>query len=145
MSAGSFLYLLSIPWVTCEADTCLANSDARPRAALRCICMGMCFWSSVYAPILSPHSFGSVFLSHTLSLPPLGLSTASCSHHCWARADPLSSRRREPTAGAGGVHRAPPGCDAISFGDHVRLDFIFGPPCFSKVGLGHCLLRTVSI
>lgn len=104
---------------------------------------GMCFWSYVNAPISTPpRRFGSFFLSfcfhltHSVSLlldspqPHVLIAPSRSTSPCLADAE-------SPQLGAGGVHRALPGCGAASFGDHVRLDFIFGPPSFSKVGLGH--------
>ena len=103
----------------------------------------------------STHSFWSVtsfflhfffqfltLLSPSSSSSSSSSTTSSCSSLSSLMFTPPPSRSRfpvqpdtqSPLPGAGGVHWAVPGCGATSFWDRVRLDFIFVPQCFSKVG-----------
>lgn len=86
--------------VKLQADTFLANSDARPRAALRCsaLCVRECV--SERASLNSTLTLVLFFfLSHTLLSPSSWTLDNLMFTSLRARADPLSSRRWEPTAG----------------------------------------------
>lgn len=54
--------------------------------------------------------------------------------HVHSTAEPDQSPRLADTTV--GVHWTVPACGATSFGNRVRLDFIFGSQCFSEVGFG---------
>lgn len=60
------------------------------------------------------------FLSHTLRLPPLRLSPASCSHHRRAGADSPSSRHWEPAARG---RRSPQSGDRMKFWGPCSVGF----------------------
>lgn len=102
--------------------------------AALCACEGD--WSSVNAPIWTPHSCLSVFffsfLFANLSRRPGPLRFPQPHVHSTAEPD-QSSRLADTTAG---VHWTVPACGATSFGNRFRLDFIFGSQCFSEVGFG---------
>lgn len=111
-----------------------AGKEVHCAALCACACEGD--WSSVNVPIWTPHSCLSVFffsfLFANLSRRPGPLRFPQPHVHSTAEPD-QSSRLADTTAG---VHWTVPACGATSFGNRVRLDFIFGSQCFSEVGLG---------